>query len=202
MKTKRRLSIYHLTAVAVMSALAVVIQLLIPEIPIMPPSYKLGFALVPAILTSFVCGPMQGVAVVLITNIVDMIQSNSLGIGQLMNIVMGVSFIFFFMSFYRIFGGRRCKGGIRASSYFLSALVSVPLISVVGILANFALLPLFMYVMAGKPTDFTTIVSVVMTASVPFNIIKYAALTVPFYPVYYAVARSLRGVFPQAAKTA
>ncbi len=193
--------IYRLTIVAVMAALAIAIQMLIPEIQIFPPSYKLGFSMVPAIISALVCDPVSGMLVVVITNIVDFIGSDSAGMGQVINTAMGVPFIFFFMSFYRLFGKKSAAPVLKAKPYFLSALITVPLTAIVGIVANFIILPIYLYIMAGNAVDYQFIVNTVMFASVPFNLLKYGLLTVAFYPVYYAVMRSVRYVMPHTMKT-
>ncbi len=202
MKAKSKMNVYRLTTVAVMAALSIAIQLLIPEIPIFPPSFKLGFALVPAIITALVAGPVSGILVVLITNIADIIKSDSLGMGQLINIVMGVACIFFLMSFYRLLGRKRDSSeGLKAKPYFISAVITTPLMAVVGIVVNFILMPLYLYIFAGNAVDFAEVVNIVIFASVPFNLIKFGILTIAFYPVYYAIVRSTRNISHYITKT-
>lgn len=202
MKAKSKTNIYRLTMVAVMSALSIAIQFLIPEIMLFPPSFKLGFALVPAIITAFVGGPVSGILVVLITNIADILKSDSLGMGQIINIVMGVACIFFLFSFYRILGkNHHISDGLKAGPYFISAVITVPLMAVVGILVNFILMPLYLYIFAGNSVDFAEIVKIVIFASVPFNVIKFGILIIAFYPVYYAIVRSTRNISHYMAKT-
>ena len=202
MKAKSKMNVYRLTTVAVMAALSIAIQLLIPEIPIFPPSFKLGFALVPAIITALVAGPVSGILVVLITNIADIIKSDSLGMGQLINIVMGVACIFFLMSFYRLLNRKHDSSDeLRAKPYFISAVITTPLMAVVGIVVNFILMPLYLYIFAGNAVDFAEVVNIVIFASVPFNLIKFGILTIAFYPVYYAIVRSTRNISHYITKT-
>lgn len=94
--TKQRTgtNIRKIAVIAVLSALAAVIQLLEIPIPMLIPSFiKLDFSELPALIASFVISPLAGIPVCLIKNLVKLTTTGSGGVGELCNFLLGVCMV-------------------------------------------------------------------------------------------------------------
>ena len=79
---------------AVMAALGYVLMLIQLPLPFMPVFIQLDFSDLPALLTAFACGPLWGVAVSLVKNLLHLFNSGTLGIGELSNFLIAAIFVF------------------------------------------------------------------------------------------------------------
>ena len=86
--------IRYITVTAIMSAVAAVLQLLEFPLPFLIPAFiKFDFSELPALIASFTMGPLSGVLVCLIKNVVKLLTSSSGGIGELANFLIGMFFV-------------------------------------------------------------------------------------------------------------
>ena len=89
MNTKVR----YITVTAMLSAVAFVLMYLEIAIPIMPSFIKFDFSDLPALLGSFALGPVCGVLICLIKNVLHLAFSNSMFVGELSNFILGAVFV-------------------------------------------------------------------------------------------------------------
>lgn len=87
--------IRKLTGTAMLSALAYVLMFLEFPIPfLIPPFIKMDFSELPALMASFAYGPLWGVAVCLIKNLLHLMNTQTGGVGELSNFILGAFFVF------------------------------------------------------------------------------------------------------------
>lgn len=86
---KRRLNTRAITMTAVLSAASAILQMFEFSVPIAPSFLKLDFSDLPAMLASFAFGPLSGIAVCFIKNVVNLFISTSAGVGSLANFLTG-----------------------------------------------------------------------------------------------------------------
>lgn len=86
---------HQLTVTAMLGAVAAVVQLLEFPIPFLIPTFvKMDFSELPALLAAFSIGPVSGVSVCLIKNVIKvLISTHSGGVGELCNFLIGVAFV-------------------------------------------------------------------------------------------------------------
>ena len=78
-----------------LSALAYVLMFLEFPIPfLIPPFIKMDFSELPALMASFAYGPLWGVAVCLIKNLLHLMNTQTGGVGELSNFILGACFVF------------------------------------------------------------------------------------------------------------
>ncbi len=77
----------------VLAAVATVLMFLDFNVPVMPGFIKLDFSELPALLASYALGPVSGIAVCFIKNLVNVLFSTTGGVGELSNFVLGVCFV-------------------------------------------------------------------------------------------------------------
>lgn len=85
--------LYSLTASALLGAVGFVLMAIEISVPIMPAFIKLDFSELPALIAAFAYGPFYGAAVCLIKNLMHLFITNTAGVGELANFLMGVFFV-------------------------------------------------------------------------------------------------------------
>ena len=101
-KTNSKIGVRQLVVSAMLSALAVVLMFLEFSIPaLIPPFVKLDFSDLPALIGAFALGPVYGVVIELIKNLLHLVASQSLFIGELANFILGAAFTFTAGMIYR-----------------------------------------------------------------------------------------------------
>lgn len=85
--------VWRIAMTALLSALATVLMALSFSVPFMPSFIKMDFSELPALLASFSLGPISGVIVCLVKNLINLPLSSTGGVGELANFLMGVTFV-------------------------------------------------------------------------------------------------------------
>lgn len=93
-KTTSKLMTTKLTVTAMLTAVAVVLQYIEVSIPIVPSFLKLDFSDIPELIGAFVIGPIWGVAICLLKNLIHLPFSGSIGVGEFSNFILGAIFVF------------------------------------------------------------------------------------------------------------
>lgn len=82
-----------IAVVAIMSALSALLMMLEFSIPLVPSFLKYDFSDLPALITSFALGPVWGTCVELIKNIVHLPFTQTSGVGELANFLVGTALV-------------------------------------------------------------------------------------------------------------
>lgn len=106
-KRRKRIPLRYITATAVLSALSTVLMMLSFSVPFMPSFLKLDFSELPALIASFSMGPVSGVLVCLIKNLLNLPFSTTGGVGELCNFLLGACFVLPAGLIYRFRKNRR-----------------------------------------------------------------------------------------------
>ena len=86
-------NVRKLTGTAMLGAVAAVLMYLEFPIPIMPSFVKLDVSELPALLAAYAYGPVSGIAVCLIKNLIKLPSTSTAAVGELFNFVMGALFV-------------------------------------------------------------------------------------------------------------
>lgn len=186
----KRNKTFFLTVVGVMTAISTVIYMIFPEIPLVPgvEHLKMDFSDIPAILTGIVMGPLAGIAVEVIKNIIHLFRTSTAGIGELMNIGIGSAMIGTISICTSSFGRILKKKRLSPPSYFISAAIGIVVTILAGWILNGALTPIYFNI-AGIPITSESIFAGVWGSTL-LNAVKSALNLLPFYPVYFACERA------------
>ena len=97
------------------------------SIPIVPSFIKFDFSDLPALICSFAFGPLYGVLVCLLKNLLHLFASQTAGVGELANFVMGAIFAFTAGTVYKF--NKTRKGAVisSVSAAFAMGILSLPL---------------------------------------------------------------------------
>ena len=92
-KTGMSSRVRFITLTAMQSAISFVLMYFEFPIPIMPAFIKFDFSDLPALIGTFAYGPLCGVIVCLIKNLLHLMDSNSMLVGELSNFILGAAFV-------------------------------------------------------------------------------------------------------------
>lgn len=92
--TKPFMATRSLAVTAMLSAVAFILMYLEIPLPIMPSFVKFDFSDLPALIGAFALGPVYGVVIEFIKNLLHLLVSQSMFIGELSNFILGAAFTF------------------------------------------------------------------------------------------------------------
>ena len=84
---------HHLAVAAMLCAVAFVLQFIEFSIPLIPAFVKLDLSDLPALLGTFSLGPVYGVVIQLVKNLLHLPFGSSAGVGELSNFLLGSVFV-------------------------------------------------------------------------------------------------------------
>ncbi len=142
MSTKSAQHTRRVAVAAVLSAVAAVLMFLDFPIPFLIPAFiKMDFSELPALLAAYSLGPLWGVAVCLVKNLINLMFTSTGGVGELANFLLGVCFV---VPTGLIYKAKKTRGGA-----LLAALVGAVCMGVLSIPLNYYLTyPIYMKFMS------------------------------------------------------
>ncbi|EGT5618087.1 ECF transporter S component [Clostridium perfringens] len=189
MKTKT-LNTNRFIKLSLLSAIAVILMYIdFPVIPIFP-WLKIDLSDVPALMGAFAFGPLAGVIIELMKNLLILIvKGTSTGfVGEFANFLVGVALVWPAALVY--------KKNKTKKTAILGMVLGVLCIEVVGILANvYLLLPAY-----GMAMSKTELMQYVTVGLIPFNGIKSILVCGITYALYKKVSVSIFKVEPMLDK--
>ncbi len=133
----KRADAWKLTMTAMLSAIAFVLMFLEFSVPIMPPFIKMDLSDLPELIGAFAMGPVSGVAICLIKNLLHLLMSTTGGVGELSNFLLGVCFVLPAGLVYQ-----RRKG---KKSAIVGAMLGAVLMAAASIVSNYYIVYPFYY---------------------------------------------------------
>ena len=182
-------AMFNLTRCGLLSAMAVILFYI--EIPVVA-FYKLDLSTLPAILAGFAMGPLQGIAVIIVKNLVHMLGTSTACVGEFADILMSCAFVIPASLYYRQHKNRK--------SALLAMLIGSVSMVVVSVLVNYFILIPAYQVLMNLPLEviigmgqkvfgfIDTTVELVLAITAPFNILKAVVLSVVTYLLYKRVS--------------
>jgi riboflavin transporter FmnP len=195
MKTKTRSSLRYMAKIGVLTAMAFVLMLLEFPLPFLaPPFYKLDFSEIAVLMGSFALGPMAGVLIELLKNLLNLIFEGTTTnfVGEFANFVTGCAFVLPAAFLYRY--RKSIKGAL------VGLAIGTLTLGVFGALLNyFFLIPAFSQIyglpletIIGMGTAVNPLIgdlrTLVVIAVLPFNIVKGLACSLVTFLLYKHVS--------------
>lgn len=194
-------AIRRMTVTAILAAASSVLMFFSFNVPLMPSFIKLDFSELPALIAAYVLGPVSGVVVCLVKNLVNLFFSTTGGVGELSNFLLGTCFVF---PAGFLFQRMKSKKGAVIGA-FVGAL-SMALLSVVTnffivypIYFNFlpldAILGMYHAInpwIGTEPTN-ANLLSALVTFNMPFTFIKGMLSVIITFAIYKPLAPVLLG---------
>lgn len=170
--------------VGMLSAIAVVLMFLKFPLPFLPPYLTIDFSDAPALIATFLFGPIAGIMVELIKNLLNFFFNMSDPIGPVANFLAGTSFL---LTSYLIYQKSRTQRAL------IIGLISATIITtiVLSVMNYFVLLPLYGLIM--NLTDIVHNLKIIITAGIiPFNLIKGLLISIVFLLLYPRISNILK----------
>lgn len=190
-KTKKEIfETRKLVKISLLSAIALALMMLDFALPIFPVFLQLDLSDIPAIIGTFVMGPLAGIMIELIKNILHgLIATSTMGIGEVANFIFGIAYIIPLGLIY--------KRNKNIKSVILGVLAgTISMIVVACIFNYFILIPLYSAVVYNQPIDVfinmankvngmvTNFATLILFAIAPFNLLKGIMMSVVSYLIY------------------
>ena len=186
-----------LTGTAMLGAVAAVLMYLEFPIPIMPAFVKLDVSELPALIASFAYGPVSGILVCLIKNLIRLPSTSTAAVGELFNFVMGALFVGVAGLIYK--RNKTRKGAI------VGALLGALVMAVVSVPYNYFIVYPAYVVMYHLPLDaiigmyqainpnVNGLLACLLVFNLPFTFVKGALDAVLCFLVYKPLSPILHG---------
>ena len=186
-----------LVSIALCSAIAYVLMLIEIAIPIVPSFVKFDFSDLPALICAFTFGPLAGVFVELIKNLLHLLTTHTMGVGELSNFILGYCLVIPAGIIYK--KNRTRKGAL------IGMLVGTLCFAAMGFFSNyFIVFPFYINAM-GFPMDaiieMGTKISPILDSELklialcitPYNIFKGVIISILTFLLYKRLKPILKG---------
>lgn len=171
-RVARKIMLRRIAACAILTAMAVLLMYLEIPLPFMPSFLKFDFSELPVLIGSFALGPVWGIVIELLKNLIHLPVTQTMGIGELSNFITGVIYVGTAGIIYRIFVSKKGAAIAMIIATLVLAAVSVPVNA-------FLTLPLYGSVM-GFPIEAIIGMSAAVNPLVKDKLSLLLAVFVPF----------------------
>ena len=197
MKKNSIIKTRNIAVIAIMSALGTILMYLEFPIPVMPGMIKFDFSELPALITSFAIGPFAGVVVCLLKNIIHLLASQSAGVGELSNFLLGAFFSFTAGMIYKNHKTRKSAlaGSVAGStvmavtSLIVNRFIIFPIyIKAMG-MTDEIILSMYQEIMPGC----NSLMKAILIFNVPFTFVKGIICSVITFMIYKKISPIIKG---------
>ena len=192
---EKKLSARTLTVTALLSAVAFLLAFLEFLVPLSPSFARMDLSDLPALIGAFAFGPVCGVLIELIKNLLQLTTTATGGVGELANFLMGASFVFTAGLIYKL---HKTK-----TAAWIAGIAGSIVMGIVAALTNYyILLPLFEQFMPLEQLiesfeEYIPFIhskkDIVLYNAFPFNLLKGLAITVVTMVIYKRLRPILKG---------
>lgn len=184
-----------MASVAMLAAVSFVLMLFDFSVPFMPGFIKMDFSELPALIGSFALGPVAGVMVCFVKNLLHLFVTSTGGVGELSNFVLGAVFVSVAGVIYK-------KNKTRKGA-FIGALAGALSMAVISVFSNYYIVyPVYtaFMPMEGIIAAYNAIYSginnlwqALIIFNMPFTFVKGMAVTAVSFLIYKKIAPILKG---------
>lgn len=188
-------NIRKITVTGIMSAVAAVLMFLEFSVPIVPSFLKFDFSDLPAVITSFSLGPLWGVLVELLKNVIHLPFTQTSGVGELANFIIGALLVFPAGLIYK---KKKTRGGAVIGSLagaLFAAAVSVPVNYIITypFYTNFMPMDAIIGMYSAIVPAADTLIKALLIFNVPFTFVKGILCVLITFFVYKPLSRVIKG---------
>ena len=185
----------YMTVTAMLSALAFILMFIDFSVPLMPSFIKMDISELPALIGAYAMGPVYGVLICLIKNLLHLFITTTGGAGELCNFLLGAVFVFAAGFIYQRNKNRKPA--------VLGALIGAALMAVLSIPVNyFITYPVYtkfmpidaiisMYQEINPAAD--SLLKCLITFNAPFTFVKGLISVVITFAIYKRISPIIKG---------
>lgn len=190
-----RVNVRAMTVTAMLSALSFILMYIEIPVPFMPPFIKLDLSDLPALIASFAFGPVSGVCVCLIKNLLHLPFSSTGGVGELSNFILSAIFVLPAGLIYSVKKSRRSAliGALTGAVVMAVSSLATNYFIVYPVYYNFmpkeAILNAYQAIYSGVDSIFDCL----LVFNVPFTFAKALISVIIVFPSYKYLSPLLKG---------
>ncbi|WP_147533039.1 ECF transporter S component [Bacillus marasmi] len=165
-----------LVSIAMLSSIAYILMFLNFPVPPFPAFLKIDFSDVPALIGAIVLGPMAGVLIELMKNVLDyFIKGSETGVpvGHIANFLAGILYI---LPTYYVYNKLKSKKGMTVALVLGTTIMAV----VMSVLNYLIILPAYTFFLNMPAMSGPEVKEYIVAGILPFNLIKGVAMSVLF----------------------
>ncbi len=118
-------NVRKMTMTAMLSAIAFILMFLDFSVPFMPGFIKMDLSELPALIGAFAMGPVSGVIICLVKNLLHLFMTSTGGVGELSNFILGACFVLPAGLIYKKWKGRTAAVAGALAGAVLMAVISI-----------------------------------------------------------------------------
>lgn len=194
---QKKVNVRKIAMTAILSAVATVLMFISFSLPIIPSFIKLDFSELPALIAAFSMGPVSGVVVCFIKNLVNLAMSTTGGVGELCNFLMGVTFVVPAGLFYKF---RKDRWGalwgsvlgavvMAVMSFPINYFISYPFYVRSGMMSMEAIMDAYQLILPSVQT----LPQALLIFNIPFTLVKAACDVAITFAVYKRISPLIHG---------
>ena len=188
-------SVRYMSVTAMLSAVAFILMFLDFSVPFMPAFIKMDLSELPALIGAFSMGPVCGILICLIKNVLHLFITTTGGVGELSNFLLGVAFVLPAGLIYRHKKSRR--------SALIGSLLGAVIMGGFSVVSNYFLVyPVYYNFMPEEAVlgayqvivpSVKSILQCLVCFNMPFTIVKGLFSVVITFLVYKHISPILKG---------
>lgn len=183
-----------ITVIALFATISYILGFIETSLPFLPSFLKIDISLLPVLISSFIFGPVSGIFIALVKNILHLPTSQTAGVGQLADLLIASSMCIAAGGLYNL--QRNKKGAM------FGCILGVLTIVIVGVITNkYILIPFYSKIMpietiigmAGKVNPIIKDINgYLLYAVAPFNLFKGIVITFITVLAYKKMSRFIQ----------
>ena len=163
-----------LIAIAMLSSLSFVLMLLAFPLPVLPAYLKVDFSDIPALIAAITMGPVAGILVAFLKNVLDWFFAGSptgVPVGHMANFVTSILFMTpVYIIYKKVSSSKGMAFGLGVGTISMAIGMSI--------LNYYVFLPMYAYFLNFPMETGTALVNTIIYGILPFNVIKGVLVTV------------------------
>ena len=195
----RRPLIVRITTTAIFTALAVALMFLEVPLPLMPPFLKFDFSEIPVLVGTFALGPVYGIIIELLKNLIHLPWTGTMAIGEMSNFITGSIFV---GTAGFIYTRKRTRKGAVISMIIATlalAVIAVPVNAFINLPLYASVLGMSMESILGWTQTVNPAIDselkLLLLGFVPFNLFKGIVVSAITFCVYKPISKLINSTY-------
>lgn len=203
-RVERKIMIRRIAACAILTAMAVLLMYLEIPLPFMPVFLKFDFSELPVLIGAFALGPVWGVVIELLKNLIHLPVTQTMGIGELSNFIAGTIYVVTAGIIYHKLRTKKGAAIAMAVSTLVLAIVAIPVnafitLPLYGSMMGFPLEAIIGMSASANPLVKDKI-SLLLAVFVPFNLFKGIVVGLITFFVYKPISKLINKTYDKTHK--
>lgn len=194
-RKEKKINVRTITMTGLFGALSAVLMMFSFNVPLMPSFIKMDFSELPALIAAFSMGPLSGVMVCLVKNLINLMFSTTGGVGELSNFILGCAFV--------MPAGLIYKKNKNKKSAFVGALLGAVVMAVFSVFSNyFVVYPVYTMFMPMEAilgmyqaiySGIDNLLEALIIFNMPFTFIKGMCSVLITFVIYKHISPIIKG---------